>query len=98
MIAESIALAQKQREDTRAVLTSSELALFEDPEAEQSTAAPATEEQAEQSASEPVEQAELPVLVPETVVNVATSASEVVVISLSILVVSPANFALFLLF
>ncbi|CAL9020232.1 unnamed protein product [Prunus brigantina] len=72
VIAESIVLAQKQREDTRAVLTSSEA------EAEQSTAAPATEEQAEQSASEPVEQAELPVLVPETVVNMATSASEVV--------------------
>ncbi|CAL2240296.1 unnamed protein product [Prunus armeniaca] len=39
VIAESIALAQKQQEDTRAGLTSSELALFEDPKAEHSTAA-----------------------------------------------------------
>ncbi|CAL9018579.1 unnamed protein product [Prunus brigantina] len=50
VIAESIALAQKQQEDTRAGLTSSELALFEDPEAEHSTVVPAAEEQAGQSA------------------------------------------------
>ncbi|CAL9001804.1 unnamed protein product, partial [Prunus brigantina] len=79
VIAESIALAQEQQEKTRAELTSSELALFENPEAEQSTAAPATEEQAEHSASEPVEQAELPVLVSETVANMATAAPGVMV-------------------
>ncbi|CAL9028695.1 unnamed protein product [Prunus brigantina] len=79
VIAESIALAQKQQEETKAELTSSELALFENPEAEQSTTSPATEEQAEQPASEPVEQAELPILVPEAVVNIATAAPEVVV-------------------
>ncbi|CAL8168402.1 unnamed protein product [Prunus armeniaca] len=55
VIAESIALAQKQQEDTRAGLTSSELALFEDPEAEHSTAVPAAEEQAGQSISEPMD-------------------------------------------
>ncbi|CAL9001659.1 unnamed protein product [Prunus brigantina] len=55
VIAESIALAQKQQEETKAELTSSELALFENPEAEQSTTSPATEEQAEQPASELVE-------------------------------------------
>ncbi|CAL8119927.1 unnamed protein product [Prunus armeniaca] len=63
VIAESIDLAQKQQEqqeDIRAGLTSSELALFEDPGAEHSTAVPAAEEQTEQSTSEPVEQAELP--------------------------------------
>ncbi|CAL9028990.1 unnamed protein product, partial [Prunus brigantina] len=41
VIAESIALAQKQQEETKAELTSSELALFENPEAEQSTTSPA---------------------------------------------------------
>ncbi|CAL2270666.1 unnamed protein product [Prunus armeniaca] len=55
VIAESIALAQKQQEDTRAGLTSSELALFEDPEAEHSTAVPTAEEQAGQSISEPMD-------------------------------------------
>ncbi|CAL9016742.1 unnamed protein product [Prunus brigantina] len=52
VIAESIALAQKQQEETKAELTSSELALFENPEAEQSTTSPPIEEQAEQPASE----------------------------------------------
>ncbi|CAL9012728.1 unnamed protein product [Prunus brigantina] len=47
-------------------------------ELERSTAVPVTEEQAEQSASGPVEQAELLVLVPETVVSMATAAPEVV--------------------
>ncbi|CAL2259883.1 unnamed protein product [Prunus armeniaca] len=76
---ESIALARKQQEKTRAEVTRSELSLFEDPEAEHSTAAPAAEEQAEQSASEPVEHAELPVLVPEAVVEKVAAAPEVVV-------------------
>ncbi|CAL9000273.1 unnamed protein product, partial [Prunus brigantina] len=80
VIAESIALAQRQQEKERAESTSSELALSENPEAEQSTAVPATEEQAEQSASGPVEQAELLVLVPETVVSMPTAAPEVVVL------------------
>ncbi|CAL9018541.1 unnamed protein product [Prunus brigantina] len=79
VIAESIALAQKQQEKTRAELTSSELALFEDPEAEHSTAAPAANEQAEESASDIMEQTKLPILVPETVVDMATAAPEVVV-------------------
>ncbi|CAL2257128.1 unnamed protein product [Prunus armeniaca] len=65
---------KKQQEDIRAGLTSSELALFEDPEAEHSTAVPAAEEQAGQSASEPVDQA---VVVPEAGVGVAVSAPEV---------------------
>ncbi|CAL8076837.1 unnamed protein product [Prunus armeniaca] len=65
VIAESIVLAQKQQEDTRAGLTSSKLALFEDPEAEHSTAVPAAEEQA--------------VVVPEAKVEVAVSAPEVTV-------------------
>ncbi|CAL9017440.1 unnamed protein product [Prunus brigantina] len=47
---------EEEQEKTRAELTSSELAFFENPEAEQSTAAPATEERADQSASEPVDQ------------------------------------------
>ncbi|CAL9013694.1 unnamed protein product [Prunus brigantina] len=79
VIAESIALAQKQQEETKAELTSSELALFENPEAEQSTTSPATEEQTEQPASEPVEQEKLPILVPEAVVSMVTAAPEVVV-------------------
>ncbi|CAL2238242.1 unnamed protein product [Prunus armeniaca] len=58
VIAERIALVQKQQEGPRAELTSSESALFEDAEAEHSTAA-------EQSVSEPVEQAELPVAASE---------------------------------
>ncbi|CAL8163069.1 unnamed protein product [Prunus armeniaca] len=78
VIAESITLAQKQQEKTRAELTSLELALFEDLEAEHSTTAPAAEEQAEQSASEPVEHVELPVLVLEAVVEMAAAAPEVV--------------------
>ncbi|CAL9021351.1 unnamed protein product, partial [Prunus brigantina] len=71
VIAESITLAQKQQEqqeDIGAGLTSSELALFEDPEAKQSTAVPAAGEQAE-----------LLVAVPEGVVKVATAAPEVMV-------------------
>ncbi|CAL2257639.1 unnamed protein product [Prunus armeniaca] len=68
VIVESIALAQKQQEKTR----------FEDPEAEHSTTAPAAEEQVGQSASEPVEQAKVPVLVPEAVVEMAAAAPEVV--------------------
>ncbi|CAL9012731.1 unnamed protein product, partial [Prunus brigantina] len=71
VIAESIALAQKQQEKTMVELTSSELALLEDPEAEHST-----EEQVEQSVSEPVEQAELLALVPEAVVKTAAAAPE----------------------
>ncbi|CAL8082549.1 unnamed protein product [Prunus armeniaca] len=74
VIAESIALAQKQQEKTRAELTSSELALFEDLEAEYSTAAPAAEGQAGQSVSEPVDQA---VVVPEAGVEVDAPAPEV---------------------
>ncbi|CAL2276294.1 unnamed protein product [Prunus armeniaca] len=73
VIAESIALAQKQQENTRAELTSLELTFFEDAEVEHSTAVSATEEQAEQSASEPVEQAEQMIAFPETVVKVAAS-------------------------
>ncbi|CAL9000806.1 unnamed protein product [Prunus brigantina] len=76
VIAESIALAQKQQEDTRAGLTSSELALFEDPEGEHSTAVPSAEERAGQSASEPVDQT---VVVPEAGVEVDGSAPEVMV-------------------
>lgn len=64
MIAESIALAQQQRAMPGTELTASELALFEDAEAEHSTAAPASEEQPERSVSEPVEQAEAHVAVP----------------------------------
>ncbi|CAL2228275.1 unnamed protein product [Prunus armeniaca] len=45
VIAESIALAQKQQETPMAELSSSELALFEDAEAEQSIAVPVSEEQ-----------------------------------------------------
>ena len=51
MIAESIGLAQKQQKIPRVQLTSSELALFEDAEAEHSTAVLAPEEQGEQSVS-----------------------------------------------
>ncbi|CAL8175156.1 unnamed protein product [Prunus armeniaca] len=79
VIADSIALAQKHHESTRAELTSSELALFEDAEAEHSTAIPTTEEQAEQSASEPVEQVELPIAVPEAEVETAVAIPAVVV-------------------
>ncbi|CAL9006237.1 unnamed protein product, partial [Prunus brigantina] len=58
VIAESIALAKQQQEAQRAEPTSSELALFDDVEAEHSTAVLP-------SASKPVEQAELPVAVPD---------------------------------
>ncbi|CAL8089566.1 unnamed protein product [Prunus armeniaca] len=54
----------------RTELTSSELALFEDAEAEHSTAVLGSEEQAAQSVLEPVEQAELSVVVPEAEVEV----------------------------
>ncbi|BBH02852.1 autoinhibited Ca2+-ATPase 11 [Prunus dulcis] len=64
VIAESIALAQKQQKGPSAELTSSELALFEDAEAEHSTAVPEAEDQMEPSASDPVDQAELTVVVP----------------------------------
>ncbi|CAL2265900.1 unnamed protein product [Prunus armeniaca] len=63
VIVESIALAQKQQEIPRAELTSSELALFEDVEAEHSTAVLASEKQAELFASELVERTELPVAI-----------------------------------
>ncbi|CAL2270040.1 unnamed protein product [Prunus armeniaca] len=46
VIAESIALARKQQEDIGTGLTNSKVALFYDPEAEHSTAAPAAEDQA----------------------------------------------------
>ncbi|CAL2259905.1 unnamed protein product [Prunus armeniaca] len=76
VIAESIALAQKQQEDTRAWLTSLGLALFEDPEVEHSIAVPAAEEQIGQSVSEPVDQA---VGVPEAGAEVDAFAPEVMV-------------------
>ncbi|CAL8992796.1 unnamed protein product [Prunus brigantina] len=76
VIAESIALAQKQREDTIAGLTSSELALFEDPEGEHSTAVLSAEERASPSASEPVDQT---VVVPEAGVEMDGSAPEVMI-------------------
>ncbi|CAL8155826.1 unnamed protein product [Prunus armeniaca] len=79
VIAESIALAQKQQEDIGAGLTSSELALFKDPEAEQSIVVPTAGEQSEQFASEPVEQVELPVAVPEGVLKLAAAPPEVMV-------------------
>ncbi|CAL2227577.1 unnamed protein product [Prunus armeniaca] len=79
VIAESIALAQRQQEVPRAELTSLELALFEDAKAEHSTAVPASEEQAEHSSSELVEQAELPVSVPKAGVEVAATVHDVVV-------------------
>ncbi|BBN68185.1 hypothetical protein Prudu_320S000300 [Prunus dulcis] len=64
VIVESIALAQKQQKGPSAELTSSELALFEDAEAEHSTATPEAEDQVERSVSDPVDQAELIVVVP----------------------------------
>ncbi|CAL8164894.1 unnamed protein product [Prunus armeniaca] len=73
VIAESIALARKQQEDMGTGPTNSEVALFDDPETEHSTAAPAVEDQAEQSGSEPVEQAEQVVAAVETVVKVAAA-------------------------
>ena len=65
MIAESIALAQKQQKGPSAELTSSELALFEDAEAEHSTAVLEAEDEVERSVSDPVDQAELSVVIPE---------------------------------
>ena len=82
MIAESIALAQKQQKGPSAELTSSELALFEDAEAEHSIAAPEAEDQVEPSASDPVDQAELTVVVPEVEVETTAAAPVVVVIFL----------------
>ncbi|CAL2267318.1 unnamed protein product [Prunus armeniaca] len=73
VIAESIALARKQQEDIGAGLTNSEVALFDDPEAEHSTAAPAAEDQVEQSGSEPGDQAEQVVPTPEIVAGVAAA-------------------------
>ncbi|CAL2237641.1 unnamed protein product [Prunus armeniaca] len=73
VIAESIALARKQQEDIGAGLTNSEVALFDDPEAEHSTAAPAAEDQVEQSGSEPGDQAGQVVPAPETVAGVAAA-------------------------
>ncbi|CAL8169756.1 unnamed protein product [Prunus armeniaca] len=51
------------------------------PEAEHSTVVPAAREQPEQSASEPVEQAKLPVAVLESVVKVVAAAPEAVMTS-----------------
>ncbi|BBG93335.1 autoinhibited Ca2+-ATPase 11 [Prunus dulcis] len=79
VIAESIALAQKHQKGPSAELTSSELALFEDAEAEHSTAVPEAEDQMEPSASDPVDQAELTVVVPEAEVG-TTAAVPVVVV------------------
>ncbi|CAL2271624.1 unnamed protein product [Prunus armeniaca] len=62
-----------EKEDIGTGLTNSEVALFDDPEAEHSTAAPAAEDQAEQSGSEPGEQAEQVVPAPETVVEMAAA-------------------------
>ncbi|CAL2270311.1 unnamed protein product [Prunus armeniaca] len=73
VIAESIALARKQQEDIGAGLTNSEVALFDDPEAEHSTAAPAAEDQVEQSGSEPGDQAEQVVPAPEIVAGMAAA-------------------------
>ncbi|BBN67748.1 hypothetical protein Prudu_171S000200, partial [Prunus dulcis] len=64
---ESIALAQKQQKGPSAELTSSELALFEDAEAEHSTA------------SRGEDQAELTVVVPEAEVGTTAAAPVVVV-------------------
>ncbi|BBH05113.1 autoinhibited Ca2+-ATPase 11 [Prunus dulcis] len=79
VIAESIALAQKQQKGPGAELTSSELAFFEDAEAEQSTAAPEAEVRVEPSISDPVDQVELTVVVPEAEVGTTAAAPVVVV-------------------
>ncbi|BBH04063.1 hypothetical protein Prudu_015105 [Prunus dulcis] len=79
VIAESIALAQKQQKGLSAELTSSALALFEDAEAEHSTAAPEAEDQVEPSASDPVDQAEITVVVPEAEVGTTAAAPAIVV-------------------
>ncbi|CAL2239433.1 unnamed protein product [Prunus armeniaca] len=60
-------------EDIGTGLTNSEVAFFDDPEAEHSTAAPAAEDQVEQFGLEPGEQAEQVVPAPETVVEVAAA-------------------------
>ncbi|VVA41883.1 PREDICTED: LOC109946669, partial [Prunus dulcis] len=69
----------KQQKGPSAELTSSELALFEDAEAEHSTAVPEAEDQMGPSASDPVDQAELTVVVPEA--EVGTTAAAPVVVS-----------------
>ncbi|CAL2229284.1 unnamed protein product [Prunus armeniaca] len=68
-----------EQENPRAELTISELALFEDAEAEHSSVVLASEEHAEQSASEPLGQAEQLVVVLETEVKVAAAVLELVV-------------------
>ncbi|BBG93315.1 hypothetical protein Prudu_001289 [Prunus dulcis] len=74
VIAESIALAQKQQKGPGAELTSSELALFEDAEAEHSTAVPEAVDRVEPSISDPVDQVELTVVVPEAEVGTTAAA------------------------
>ena len=98
MIAESIALAQKQQKGLGAELTSSEQALFEDAEAEHSTAAPEAEDRVEPSVSDPVDQAELTVVVPEAEIGTTAAAPVVVVISLLNLFIFFLLFCLFCLF
>ena len=66
------------------------VAIEEDAEAEHSTAAPAAEDQAERSASEPVDQAELSVVVPEAEVETTAAAPVVVVTFFLICPHSPA--------
>ncbi|CAL9019156.1 unnamed protein product [Prunus brigantina] len=70
---------EEQHEMPGVELTSSELALFEDAEAEHSTSVQVPEDQEEQSASEPVEQAEFLVAVPECEVEVAAAVPGLVV-------------------
>ncbi|CAL9024613.1 unnamed protein product [Prunus brigantina] len=80
VIAESIALAQKQQEQQEglmAELTGSELALFEDVKAEHSTATPAAGVQAEVSVTESVDQA---IGVPEVGVVMSAAVPEAMVI------------------
>ena len=88
MIAESIALAQKQQKGPSAELTSSELALFEDAEAEHSTAVPEAEDRMEPSASDSVDQAELTVVVPEAEMGTTAAVPVVVVIFLNLFMFS----------
>ncbi|CAL9028939.1 unnamed protein product, partial [Prunus brigantina] len=79
VIAESIALAQKQQEQQEglmAELTGSELALFEDVKAEHSTATPAAGVQAEVSVTESVDQA---IGVPEVGVVMSAAVPEAMV-------------------
>ncbi|KAI5312723.1 hypothetical protein L3X38_041897 [Prunus dulcis] len=70
---------EKQQKGPSAELTSSELALFEDAEAEHSTAVPEAEDQVERFVSDPVDQAELSVVVPEAEVGTTAAAPVVVV-------------------